>query len=76
MKMLIPDFDFEKSKQHNLSTLFDLCEIFEEGSLFQKDWKEHLIKMFTFDALICNTDRHQDNWEILYFINDQKKLPN
>ncbi|MFH1714788.1 MAG: HipA domain-containing protein [Elusimicrobiota bacterium] len=31
-----------------------------------KDWQELWIKYFTFDALIGNTDRHQDNWGILY----------
>jgi hypothetical protein len=30
-----------------------------------KGWLELWVKMFTFDALIGNTDRHQNNWGII-----------
>lgn len=29
------------------------------------DWKNYWAKAFAFDALIGNTDRHQDNWGII-----------
>ncbi len=65
MKMHIPDFDFKKGTQNNLKTLLEICQFLESHTIFQANWMEYLIKMFTFDALICNTDRHQDNWGFL-----------
>lgn len=61
----IPDFDRKKGKQHNFETV---CQIFEDltnNHPFHDDWKNYWAKTFVFDALIGNTDRHQDNWGII-----------
>lgn len=56
----IPTFDRKKGKQHNFETI---TQIFNE--LGRSDWKNYWAKTFLFDALIGNTDRHQDNWGII-----------
>ncbi|OAI47688.1 hypothetical protein AYO45_05660 [Gammaproteobacteria bacterium SCGC AG-212-F23] len=62
----IPSFDRKKGKQHNFKTV---CQIFEDlckkYPYFHEDWKKYWAKAFLFDALIGNTDRHQDNWGII-----------
>ena len=55
---LIEDFDTKKGRKHNLKTI--------RG--FFKDDKEALnywARVLTFDTLIGNTDRHQENWGLI-----------
>jgi len=55
---LIEDFDTEKGRKHNLKTIRD----------FFKDHKGALnywASVLTFDTLIGNTDRHQENWGLV-----------
>ncbi len=55
---LIKDFDTEKGRKHNLKTI----------RVFFKDHKEALkywAGVLTFDTLIGNTDRHQENWGLV-----------
>jgi hypothetical protein len=59
---LIPDYDRKKGKEHNL---IDLAKIVEGRKLIQ-NWQEVWAKIFCFDTLIGNTDRHQDNWGMLH----------
>lgn len=60
---IIPDFDHEKGEQHNFETI---ANIFQE-SFFTNyvEWKSSWAKMLLFDALIGNTDRHQNNWGVV-----------
>ncbi|MFC1546442.1 HipA domain-containing protein [bacterium] len=60
MNAKIRGYDLEKGEQHNLYTLFEIMTEEKVGN-----WLELWIKYFVFDALIGNTDRHQDNWGIL-----------
>jgi hypothetical protein len=62
----IPNFDRKKGKQHNFETVTHIFEnLMNEHPTFQVNWKQYWAKTFTFDALIGNTDRHQDNWGII-----------
>jgi hypothetical protein len=62
----IPNFDRKKGKQHNFETVSQIFEDLNKKYLyFNTDWKRYWAKAFTFDALIGNTDRHQDNWGII-----------
>lgn len=36
-----------------------------ESLELEMDWVEHWAKVFCFDVLIGNTDRHQDNWGLI-----------
>lgn len=56
----INDFDRKSGSQHNFATIH---QIFTDLAI--EDWLEYWAKMLTFDALIGNTDRHQDNWGII-----------
>ncbi len=59
-QQLIPDFERKKGWQHNFETI---AQIFE--GLKITDWKVYWSKALVFDALIGNTDRHQDNWGVI-----------
>lgn len=62
----ITNFNRKTGKQHNFETV---AQIFQDLTLkhpnSQLDWKTFWAKTFVFDALIGNTDRHQDNWGII-----------
>jgi hypothetical protein len=58
----IENFDRKSGSQHNLETISN--KIFQE-KYPQVEWKQHWAKTFVFDALIGNTDRHQDNWGLI-----------
>ena len=60
MSRLIPDYDRDKGKQHNFTTISDLFE-----GLEVENWREKWARMLLFDALIGNTDRHQENWDVV-----------
>lgn len=66
LKRLIKGFDQKKGTQHNLRTLFQVASFLEKIGRI-KDTAEHWGKTFLFDALIGNTDRHQDNWGIMWY---------
>ncbi|MFC1566907.1 HipA domain-containing protein [bacterium] len=68
MNAKIENFDMKKGTKHNLQTLFDIMKDEKVDN-----WLELWIKYFVFDSLIGNTDRHQDNWGILY-CKDQRFL--
>lgn len=61
----IPDFDRKKGKQHNFETVSQIFEDLSKKYIYFDDWKNFWAKTFVFDALIGNTDRHQDNWGII-----------
>jgi hypothetical protein len=73
-KKLIPDFDEKTGRQHNL---LDMNKIIRQFSISGKlltnrcDW---LIDMMLFDAIIGNTDRHQENWGIVFQANGNIRL--
>lgn len=69
MKAMIQDFDHKKGTQHNFSHIQGLCRVFaqtpksrENEVLLAENWLATWARMLTFDALIGNTDRHQENW--------------
>lgn len=70
MTARIENFDEKYGIQHNLETLFDIME--EEKV---ENWLSNWVEIFVFDALIGNTDRHQDNWGILYQEKSNKLSP-
>jgi len=62
----IPDFDRKKGKQHNFETVLQIFNGLQIANpTVNIAWKTYWAKTFLFDALIGNTDRHQDNWEII-----------
>lgn len=59
---IYPDFDREKGKGHNL---LDALEITKSVTGIAGDAQVKLLMGVIFDALIGNTDRHQENWGFL-----------
>lgn len=59
----IPNFNRKKGTQHNFETVSQIFEdLNKKYPSFNISWKDYWAKAFVFDALIGNTDRHQDNW--------------
>jgi hypothetical protein len=60
-----PEFDRIKGRQHNLTTNLSLTSFLERrvGLLGGLDFWSRVI---VFDALIGNTDRHPENWGIIW----------
>ncbi|HET7675462.1 MAG TPA: HipA domain-containing protein [Gammaproteobacteria bacterium] len=63
---LVEQFDREKGTKHNLRTIITYCRALTQRHQLEDDWLEYWAKVLTFDALIGNTDRHQDNWGFLW----------
>jgi hypothetical protein len=61
----IPGFDRKKGRQHNFITIEKYLSALEKTGCLSH-WLEHWCEMLLFDALIGNTDRHQDNWGLLW----------
>jgi len=58
MGLCIENFDRLKGEKHNFKTIL--------GMIKDSDyWLEYWAEVLTFDVLIGNTDRHQDNWGLI-----------
>ncbi|GMU69192.1 MAG: hypothetical protein AMXMBFR37_15240 [Steroidobacteraceae bacterium] len=73
LKASIPDFDHERGTQHNFQTIESWClvlarphETAQRGLRLEEDWRPAWVRMLAFDALIGNTDRHQENWGFVW----------
>lgn len=67
MQLFIPDYERDKGRQHNFSTIRRFCQFTDkyQKSEFLHDWRQYWLESHMFDALIGNTDRHQENWGLL-----------
>ena len=79
LKRVISDFDRKTGKQHNLTTIKNFIEALKSARLkaqatFELDWKEHWAKVFTFDTILGNTDRHQDNWGLSFYAGNKNEV--
>lgn len=61
MQASIEGYDRDRGAQHNLLTILTLCR-----ALGVQDWQEYWALCLCFDALIGNTDRHQENWGLIW----------
>lgn len=67
MQRMIDGFDIKKGTQHNFKTITVLFRAFHKhGMLEDPAWLEYWAKGLMFDSLIGNTDRHQNNWAVLF----------
>lgn len=66
-----PEFDRKTGKHHNLRDCTILLRALTNEIELKQDWRQWWANAIFFDALIGNTDRHQDNWGIL-FVTDHK----
>lgn len=64
-------FDQKKGKRHCQQYIESLCRVFNTKLRLQTDWKNWFYELILFDALIGNTDRHQENWGFIFKFDDQ-----
>lgn len=65
MQRLIPGYDRKRGNQHNFETVSLWCRAL--GEILTTDWLTYWAKVFAFDALIGNTDRHHNNWGTIFY---------
>lgn len=74
LQQLHKDFDRKLGTQHNLLDNMRLLRMLTIPKvLAEPHWRQWWIDALLFDALIGNTDRHQDNWGFI-FIRSQQKI--
>ncbi|MCI0592367.1 hypothetical protein C8E00_10231 [Chromohalobacter marismortui] len=66
MQRLIPGYDREKGREHNLSTILTVSKALAHTGTLTHDWQVYWGLCLCFDALIGNTDRHQENWGLIW----------
>jgi hypothetical protein len=70
MQGMMPDYDRKRGTQHNFYNVRILCnEYSEQDTKIKFDFLKYWAETFLFDALTGNTDRHQDNWGLLFLLN-------
>lgn len=73
MQAMVKGYDREKGGQHNLNTILSFSRLLKQHGSLNHDWKEYWGLCLCFDALIGNTDRHQENWGVIWG-NDYSKF--
>jgi len=65
---LFPEFDRDRGTRHNLVENSALIRTLSAGNSvsFDTNWRQWWVDALLFDALIGNTDRHQDNWGFVF----------
>jgi hypothetical protein len=66
MQVVRHGFDRDKGTQHNLQDVALLMRALAQGRALHDDWRDWWARALLFDTLIGNTDRHQDNWGLLF----------
>lgn len=71
MQRVIADYDLDSGDQHNLDTILKICRtlsmkssVQENSYILKTDYIKYWGELILFDALIGNSDRHQNNWGI------------
>lgn len=72
LQMMHKDFDRKLGTQHNFEDNMVLLRMFSiRKILIEPNWPQWWIDALLFDALIGNTDRHQDNWGFIFTRSEQ-----
>lgn len=66
MQMLRPDFDRDRGTKHNLQDVERLMRMLVHTGALKQNWRQWWAEALLFDALIGNSDRHQDNWGLIF----------
>lgn len=74
MQKLIEGFDRKQGTQHNFRTIRALFRGLMRAGIVAADWPESWAKMVLFDALCGNTDRHPDNWGVVFPLGQNEQL--
>lgn len=66
MQMLRKGFDRDRGTQHNLQDVERLMRALVHTGALSQNWRQWWAEALLFDALIGNSDRHQDNWGLIF----------
>lgn len=67
LQKAVPEFDRDKGQMHNVTHNGIILRALQKHAGLEDDWRQWWADALLFDALIGNTDRHQDNWGIIFF---------
>lgn len=67
LQKIQPDFDRKNGVQHNLVDNSLLMRTLVRSKTLETNWRQWWVDALLFDTLIGNTDRHQDNWGLIFF---------
>ncbi|NCU32990.1 MAG: hypothetical protein EOM23_08690, partial [Candidatus Moranbacteria bacterium] len=62
---VISDYDRKKGEKHNWKTIENIIIKLIPDAKLQRQMFSHWAKIFVFDTVIGNTDRHHDNWGVI-----------
>lgn len=66
MQAMIEGYDRKKGREHNLEAIVKLCRSLSIKGQLSHSWREYWGLCLGFDAVIGNTDRHQENWGLIW----------
>lgn len=66
LQKIHPAFDRDKGRMHNMKDNVFLMRALAQSRMLPSDWQQWWVDALLFDALIGNTDRHQDNWGLVF----------
>lgn len=74
MTRMIPGYERKKGDQHNVESIIALMKVLTQKGILTSEWHTWWCDTFLFDALIGNTDRHQDNWGLLWTTDGEVRM--
>ena len=74
MQKVRPDYDRDRGTRHNLEDIRVLMQALLSNFGGDISWRQWWVDALLFDALIGNTDRHQDNWGVIFVPDPEKGL--
>lgn len=66
LQRVFPNFDRQRGSTHNIQDNARLLRAMTLSAGLQSNWRAWWMGAVMFDALIGNTDRHQDNWSFVF----------
>lgn len=66
LQQIQKDFDRGRGAQHNLQGVERLMRVLVHVGMLSQNWRQWWVEALLFDALIGNSDRHQDNWGLIF----------
>ena len=74
MTSMIRGYDRKKGRQHNFEAIERYLTVLARAGKLRSDRRSWWCDTLLFDALIGNTDRHQDNWGLLWTAGGSARL--
>ena len=74
MQYIHPEYDRKKGAEHNFRWVNLICRAIALQKISNENYEKYWAEAFLFDALIGNTDRHQDNWGYVFVKSNIDKL--